>query len=140
MGYQSTQWGSIEDCFRDICNFGVRYKRAKGYYRAEFDTPEASTVNEVNSTKNPGLCFKCRGPYFQNRCTKHRNQASNRSQSISSHSKITTELIIHRNSMTVKRPIVYSLWEPYYSNPLNKSSLAMTYHLALTQLNTFLEK
>ena len=40
VGHWSVHWKSIEDCFRDICTFGVGYKRAKGYCRAEFDTPE----------------------------------------------------------------------------------------------------
>ena len=37
VGCQSAHWKSIEDCFRDICIFEMGYKRAKGYWRADFD-------------------------------------------------------------------------------------------------------
>ena len=35
------------------------YERAKGYSSADFDTPEAPTINEDNSTNEQGPCFKC---------------------------------------------------------------------------------
>ena len=45
----------MEDCLRDIHAYGAGCERAKGYGRAEFDAPEASTINEVKSIKDPGL-------------------------------------------------------------------------------------
>ena len=71
----------MEDYFRAICAFGVGYERVKGY---EFDTPEASRVNEARSKKDPGPHFTVSGPHFQNACTKYTNQASNRFVSTSS--------------------------------------------------------
>ena len=61
--------------------FGADDKRAKGYCRAESNAQEASTLNEVKPTKDPGPCFRSSGPHFQNRCTKHRNQPNNKSKS-----------------------------------------------------------
>ena len=80
----SAHWKSLEDCFTDICTSGVCYERAKGYCRADFDTPGASAINEVKSTKDPGLYIRCSGPHSQSRCTKHRYQSNNKSQSTSS--------------------------------------------------------
>ena len=68
--HHSVQWKTMEDCFEDICNIGAGYERAKGYCRADFNTPEASMITEVIATKEPGLCYKCRGPYFQNQLHK----------------------------------------------------------------------
>ena len=39
--------------------------KGPAYSRANFNAPEAKVINEVKSTKEPGLCFKCGGPYFQ---------------------------------------------------------------------------
>ena len=83
VGNQSEKWKSMEACFRNICAFGMGYKRPKEYGGAEFNIPEASKVNEVKSKKDPGPCFKCGGPYFQNTHTKYTNQANNRSLSTS---------------------------------------------------------
>ena len=79
---------------------------------ADFDAPEASTINEVKSTKNPGLCFRCSGPHFQNRCTKHRNQPKTNFSTHHLHNKIAKELIIHKNSVTIETTIVCFLQEP----------------------------
>ena len=62
VGHQTMHWKSMEDCFRDICPLGVGYERTKGYCRADFDTPEVSTINEVKSTKDLGPCFRCIRP------------------------------------------------------------------------------
>ena len=37
----------VEDYFSGICAFVAGYERVKGYCRADFDTPEASTINVV---------------------------------------------------------------------------------------------
>ena len=58
VGLHSAHWTSRKDCLRNICTLGLGYKRAKCYYRAEFDAPGASAINEIKSTKNPGLCFQ----------------------------------------------------------------------------------
>ena len=79
-GHWDTHWRSMKDCFRDICALDASYKRDKGYCIAEFDNPEASTINTVKSTKDPGLYFRCGGPHLQNRCTKHRYQPNYRLQ------------------------------------------------------------
>ena len=42
----------MEHCFSNICAFGTRYERAKGYSRVDFHTTEAPVFNEVKSTKN----------------------------------------------------------------------------------------
>ena len=70
VGHWSTQWRSMEDCFRNICAFAVGYKTAKDYGRAEFHAQKVSTINEVKSKKDPGPCFRCGGPHFQNSDTK----------------------------------------------------------------------
>ena len=46
-GHQSTYWKTMEECFSDSCTFGAGYDRARVYY----DTPGASVVNEVKSSK-----------------------------------------------------------------------------------------
>ena len=74
VGHWNVQWRSMEDYFRDIHAFGAGYERAKGCGRAEYNFPEASTNNDVMSKKDPGPCFKCSGPHFQNTCTKYTNQ------------------------------------------------------------------
>ena len=84
VGHWSVHWGSMEGFFRDIHAFGVGYKRAKGYKRAEFNSLEASIIYEVKSTKHPALCFRCCVPYFKNTCTKYTDQSKKRSQSLSS--------------------------------------------------------
>ena len=73
---------TMEDCFRDICNIGVGYKRVKVYCRAAFNTQEASTITEVKTTKEPGPCYKCGGPNFQNNCTSHKSNNSNKFQNM----------------------------------------------------------
>ena len=55
VGHQSVQWKTIEDCFRDFHFIGAGCKGAKGYCRTDINTPEASTITEVKSTKEPGL-------------------------------------------------------------------------------------
>ena len=62
--HQSVQWKTMEDCFRDIHNIGVGYKRPNNSCRAAFNTPEASMVTEVETLKEPDLCYKCAGPQF----------------------------------------------------------------------------
>ena len=86
--HQNAHWKSMEDCFSDICTFGAGYKRAKGYCRAEFDAWGASIINEVKSTKDTGLWFRCGGWHFQNTWTKHRNQLNIKFQSIYLHEKL----------------------------------------------------
>ena len=54
----------MEDCFRDIYNIDAGYERTIGYCRAAFNTLEASTITEVKTTKEPGLCYTCGGPHF----------------------------------------------------------------------------
>ena len=78
LGHQSVQWRFIQGCFRDICAFGVDYKRAKGYDRADFNASETSTINEVKSKKDPVSCFKCSGSHFQHTSMKYTNQSNNR--------------------------------------------------------------
>ena len=46
----------MEDCFRDICNVGARYERAKGYCRAKLNTTETSVITVVKTMKESGLC------------------------------------------------------------------------------------
>ena len=66
VGWQNVYWKSMEDCFRGIPTFGMGYKRTKDYCRPAFNAQEASSINEVQSTKDPGLWFRCGGPNFQN--------------------------------------------------------------------------
>ena len=47
VGHWCAQFRSMEDS-SDINVFCVCHRRAKGYGRAEFDVPEASTINELN--------------------------------------------------------------------------------------------
>ena len=44
---------------------GVGYERAKDFDRAEFNASEASMINDVQSKKDPGPCFRSSGPHFQ---------------------------------------------------------------------------
>ena len=59
----------IENCFRDIHNIDAEYYRTKGYFRAENNTPEASVITEVKTTKKPRLWYNDAGPLFQSHCT-----------------------------------------------------------------------
>ena len=63
------------DCFRNACNIGAVYEKAKGYCRAEYNTPEVSANTEVKTTRKSGLCYRCVGSLFQSDCTnlKERN-------------------------------------------------------------------
>ena len=70
----------MEDCFRDIHNIGAGFERAKSYCKVEYNTPEASVINEVKTMRTPGLCYKCRGPHFQSNCTNLRENNSNEFQ------------------------------------------------------------
>ena len=56
----------MEDCFKDIDNTGADYERAKCYCRADFSAPEASTITEVKTMKEPGQYYRCGRPDFQN--------------------------------------------------------------------------
>ena len=56
------------------------------------------------------------------------------------YNKVTKELIICINSVTIEIQMVHSLQEPDYSKLLNKSSVATTCHLTSTPLKTFLGK
>ena len=80
VGHQSTYWNSMEDCFSDIHIFGAGYEITKGYFRADFNAPEAPVINKVKSTKEPGPCFKCGGPHFQSRCMKNKGHPSKKFQ------------------------------------------------------------
>ena len=54
----------MEDCFSNIYTLGAGYEWAKDYSRADFDAPEAPVINEVKSTRELELCFKCSRPEF----------------------------------------------------------------------------
>ena len=82
--HQTAQWETMEDCFSDICNIGVGYKRAKGYCRAYSNTPEASMITEVKTKKEPDLCYRCGRPHFQNNCKNHKSNTNNQFQNTSS--------------------------------------------------------
>ena len=70
----------IEDGFRDICNIGIGYERAKGYCRAEFNTLDASCITDAKTMKKLGWYYKCRAPHFQSNWTDHRGNSSNELQ------------------------------------------------------------
>ena len=55
--------------FRDICNIGDGFKRAEDYYRTDFNTSEASTITEVETSKELGPCYRYSRPHFQNNYT-----------------------------------------------------------------------
>ena len=63
-GHQSAYWNTMDHCCSDIHAFGAGYERAKGYSRADFNAPDAATISEVKSTKEPAPCFKCGGLPF----------------------------------------------------------------------------
>ena len=102
VGHCSVEWRNMGDCFRDKSAFGAGYERAKGYGRAEFNTPKASTINEVKPKKDRGPCFRCSGPHFQNTCTRYLNKASSRPLELHSQDRITKELLTDENSMSVE--------------------------------------
>ena len=105
----SVHWKSMEDCFRDICAFGEGYKRTKGYGRAKFYAQGASKINEVKSTKDPGLCFRCGRHHFHNRCTEHINKNLMRDpRAHHIQHKTADELIIHKDSKTIETKTVLS--------------------------------
>ena len=54
----------MEDCFSNINAFGASYERPKGYFRADFNPPDA-TISEFKSTKEPGPCLKCSGLHYK---------------------------------------------------------------------------
>ena len=97
-GHWSVHYRSMKDCFNDIHIFGVEYERAKGYCKADFDSPEVSTINKVKSTKDPGLCYRGGGTHFQNRCTKDRISLITNPKAHHLHDKTTKELIICKMS------------------------------------------
>ena len=74
----------MEDCFRDICNIGAGYERAKGYWRTDFSDPEALKITDVKTIKEPGLWCRCSRSHFQNNCTNHKSNTSNKFQNTSS--------------------------------------------------------
>ena len=53
MVHQSMQWKMMEDCFKDICNIGSGFEKAKGYSRVEYNTSEASVITEVKTMRKP---------------------------------------------------------------------------------------
>ena len=119
----------MKDCFRDIHAFGVGFKRAKGYSRAEFNAPEASTFNDVKLKKDPGLCFRCDGSHFQNAYKNTQINLTNDPKACCLQDKITKELLTHENSLTIEVIITHSLQKPCHSKLHNKLNPAMTYHL-----------
>ena len=66
----------MEDCFSDIYAFGASYKRAKVYSKADSNAPGAPAVNEIESPKEQGPCFKCGELHLQNRCTKDKGHSN----------------------------------------------------------------
>ena len=72
--HRSAQWKIILECFRDICNIGVGYEWAKGYYRAKIRMSDASGINEIKAVKKTGLCYKCGGSHLQCECTSNGNK------------------------------------------------------------------
>ena len=109
-GHSSMQWTMMEDCFRDICNSGAGYERAKGYCRVEFNTPETSTITEVKTMRKPGPCYNCGGPHFQGNCTDLKGNNSNKFQN-----KATTWQNYKGNNYTQK----------FYSNNNNSNIFPM---------------
>ena len=75
-GHRSKQWKMME-CFRDIHNIGTGYESAKGYCRAEFNTPDAPCTAEAKTMQKAGPCYICGGPYFQHNCTDKYGTSSN---------------------------------------------------------------
>ena len=71
------QWRIASGIF---VNISAGYKRTKGYCRADFNTPEASVITEVKTNKETGLCYRCGRPHFQNNCTNHKSNSSNKFQ------------------------------------------------------------
>ena len=69
VGHQSVYWKTVEDHLSDLCAFDAGYKIANGYSKTNFTAPGAPAVNEV-IFKEPGPCFRCGVPHFQNRCMK----------------------------------------------------------------------
>ena len=114
--YQSAYWNTMEDCFGDIHVFGAGYERAKGYSRADFDAPDALKL-VVESTKEPGTCFKCGELHFQNKSTKNKGHSSSKFQKTVPTSSIKIIVIAVR------------LWQVLYtSRHHSKLSQVMTYH------------
>ena len=70
----------MEECFRDIQNFDVRYEKAKGCCRTEFNMPEASLITEMKPIKKPGPCYKCGGLHFQANCINQMANINNKFQ------------------------------------------------------------
>ena len=62
VGHWSAQGKTMEDCFRDICNICAEYKI---YCRADYNTPETSTITEVKTNKRNQECVTDGRPHFQ---------------------------------------------------------------------------
>ena len=139
MGH-SAHWRSLAACLRVIHSFTVGFKDQMPMAELHSMRPEASTINEFKSTKGPGLCFRCGGPHFQNRFTKHINQPNNRSQSTSPTRENYKKIGNLQNSMTIETTIAHSLQEPYHFKLPSKLNPAMTFHLVSTPSCTFLGK
>ena len=114
VGHHSTQWKMMEDCSRDICNIDAEYERAKGYYRAKLNTQEASMITEVKTTKQPGPCYKFRGPHSQNNCTNHKNDKNNFQNKTTMWQNYKGSNYIQKSYGNSNNSNMFTL-EPYYS-------------------------
>ena len=84
VGHWNMQCKTMGYCFRDIHTIGAGYQRVKGYCKADFNIPEASTITEVKTMKEPGLSYRCSGLLFQNDCTDHKSNTINKLHNTSS--------------------------------------------------------
>ena len=122
VGHQIASWKTMEDCFSDIHTFGAGYERAKGYCRADSDTPEALVISEVKSMKEPGPCFTC----FHSISRKHEGHHNNKVQS---YKKINNP----NQFCQIEHTIGQSLQVPYPFRHHNQSRQVMTFLWVWTQ-------
>ena len=125
VGHQSIQWKTMEDCFRDIHNTVAGYERTTGYYRADFNTPEASMITNLKTIKELRPYYRCSRSHLQNNCTNHKSNIGNKLQNTSStwqNYKGTTT----KDFITIRTTVISSPQECYHSKCPCKQGHLMT--------------
>ena len=119
-GHWSKYCMAMGDCFIYIYAVGARYRRVKGYLWTDFHGLEVP-ISEIKSSKEPGPCFECGRPHFQNRCTKSTSYPKDKFQNYNKSDNDHKSWQNYHNSSQSPTGIMS------FKHP-NKSKQVMTFH------------
>ena len=126
VGHQSAQWKTMEYCFRDICNISAGYKRAKGYCRDDFNTPESSMILRSRPQKNQELATDVLDPTSKTTAQAIIVATLTNAKTCHPLRKTTKEAIAPKRFVAIGTTVICSPQEPSHSKHSSKLGQAMT--------------